>query len=78
MVMKLSLERIITHSSSLSPRCNGRFQFKLERWTNIGVSVVAAFASQDEKEANVLHSAITAILKSCPHGGLKNIDHMLK
>jgi len=54
------------------------YQFKLERWTNIGVTIVAAFGSQDEREVQVLHKSITEILKSCPYGGLRNIDHMLK
>ena len=55
-----------------------RYQFKLERWTNLGCSVLAAFASTEEDEVQILHDTITDILKSCPNNGLKNIDHMLK
>lgn len=55
-----------------------RYQFKLERWTNLGVSVLAAFASEEEAEVQALHDTIAKILKSCPYGGLRNIDHMLK
>lgn len=54
------------------------YQFKLERWTNLGCSVLAAFASQEEDEVQILHDTISDILKSCPHNGLRNIDHMLK
>mmetsp|Transcript_23067 Transcript_23067/g.49942 ORF Transcript_23067/g.49942 Transcript_23067/m.49942 type:complete len:203 (+) Transcript_23067:166-774(+) len=52
------------------------YQFKLERWTNLGCSVLAAFASQDEDEVQILHDTISDILKSCPNNGLRNIDHM--
>ncbi|KAL9184785.1 hypothetical protein ACHAXT_012755 [Thalassiosira profunda] len=54
------------------------YQFKLERWTNLGCSVIAAFASQEEAEVKVLHDTISKILATCPHNGLRNIDHMLK
>ena len=40
--------------------------------------MLAAFASQEEGEAQVLHDTISSILNSCPNNGLKNIDHMLK
>jgi hypothetical protein len=55
-----------------------RYQFKLERWTHLGCSVLAAFASQEEGEVQILHDTISDILKRCPHNGLRNIDHMLK
>ena len=55
-----------------------RYQFKLERWTNLGCSVLAAFGSQEEDVVQLLHDVITGILKCCPNNGLKNIDHMLK
>jgi hypothetical protein len=42
------------------------------------VSVLAAFASQEETDVQALHDIICKILKSCPYGGLRNIDHMLK
>ena len=54
------------------------FQFKLERWTNMGVSVLAAFASEEEKEVQLLYDTILGIMEHCPFGGLHNIDHMLK
>jgi len=54
------------------------YQFKLERWTNLGCSVLAAFASHEEEEVQILHDTITEMLKSCPNNGLGNIDHMLK
>jgi len=54
------------------------FQFKLERWTTLGCSVFAAFASPIESEVQVLHDQIRNILSSCPNNGLKNIDHMLR
>lgn len=54
------------------------FQFKLERWTNLGCSVLAAFASHEEAEVQVLYNTICDILKTCPNNGLKDISHMLK
>jgi len=54
------------------------YQFKLERWTNLGCSVLAAFASQEEDEVQILHDTISEILNNCPNNGLMNIDHMLK
>ena len=49
-----------------------RYQFKLERWTNLGCSVLAAFASPEEDLTLLLHEAIGAMLKSCPRNGLRN------
>jgi hypothetical protein len=54
------------------------YQFKLERWTNMGVSVLAAFASEEEEDVQVLYDTIVEIMSTCPHGGLHNIDHMLQ
>jgi len=54
------------------------YQFKLERWTNMGVSVLAAFASEEEADVQLLYDTITEIMLTCPFGGLHNIDHMLK
>lgn len=54
------------------------YQFKLEKWTNLGCSVLAAFASQEEDEVQILHDIISEMLRSCPNNGLRNIDHMLK
>ena len=55
------------------------YQFKLERWTNMGVSVLAAFASEEGEEDDVqlLHDTIAEIMTTCPYGGLQNIDRML-
>jgi len=54
------------------------YQFKLERWTNMGVSVLAAFASKEEKEVKLLYDTIGEIMESCPLGGLHDISHMLQ
>ncbi|KAL3764407.1 hypothetical protein ACHAW5_001473 [Stephanodiscus triporus] len=54
------------------------YQFKLERWTNLGCSVLAAFASREEGEVRILHDTIKDMLRRCPNNGLRNIDHMLK
>mmetsp|Transcript_27364 Transcript_27364/g.54831 ORF Transcript_27364/g.54831 Transcript_27364/m.54831 type:complete len:513 (+) Transcript_27364:40-1578(+) len=54
------------------------YQFKLERWTNMGVSVLAAFASEEEADVQLLYDTITEIMLTCPFGGLHDIDHMLK
>ncbi len=54
------------------------YQFKLERWTNMGVSVLAAFASEEEKEVKLLYDTIGEIMESCPFGGLHDISHMLQ
>lgn len=54
------------------------YQFKLERWTNMGVSVLAAFASEEEKEVELLYETIGRIMESCPFGGLHDIEHMLQ
>jgi len=53
------------------------YQFKLERWSNLGCSVLAAFASQEEGEVQILHDTITEILSHCPNNGLCDITHML-
>ena len=53
------------------------YQFKLERWSNLGCSVLAAFASQEEGEVHILHDTITEILSHCPNNGLCDITHML-
>lgn len=53
------------------------YQFKLERWSNLGCSVLAAFASQEEGEVRILHDTITEILSHCPNNGLCDITHML-
>lgn len=42
------------------------------------MSVLAAFASEEEAEVQALHETIAKILKSCPYGGLRDISHMLK
>lgn len=54
------------------------YQFQLERWSNLGCSVLAAFASQEEGEVKILHDTITDILSHCPNNGLCDITHMLK
>jgi hypothetical protein len=54
------------------------YQFKLERWSNLGCVVLAAFASQEEGEVQILHDTITDILSHCPNNGLCDITHMLK
>jgi len=54
------------------------YQFKLERWTNMGVSVLAAFASEEEADVQLLYDTITEIMSTCSFGGLHDIDHMLK
>ena len=54
------------------------YQFKLERWTNMGVSVLAAFASEEEGDVQLLYDTIVKIMSTCPFGGLHNIDHMLQ
>jgi hypothetical protein len=54
------------------------YQFKLERWTNMGVSVLAAFASEEEADVQLLYDTIVEIMSTCPYGGLHDIDHMLK
>jgi hypothetical protein len=54
------------------------YQFKLERWTNIGVSVLAAFASEEKEDVQLLHDTMNEIMKICPYGGLHNIEHMLQ
>ena len=57
---------------------NDLYEFKLERWTNMGVSVLAAFASEEMEDVQLLYDTIVEIMERCPHGGLHNIDHMLK
>jgi hypothetical protein len=44
----------------------------------LGCSVLAAFASQEECEVQILHDAIKGMLMRCPDNGLRSIDHMLK
>ena len=57
---------------------NDLYEFKLERWTNMGVSVLAAFASEEMEDVQLLYDTIVEIMETCPFGGLHNIDHMLK
>ena len=57
---------------------NDLYEFKLERWTNMGVSVLAAFASEEMEDVQLLYDTIVEIMERCPYGGLHNIDHMLK
>lgn len=42
------------------------YQFKVERWTTVGGSTIAAFASRDEGDAQILHDIIHCILETCP------------
>jgi len=51
--------------------------FKLEKWTNLGVSFVAAFASPDLNEVEAVRSAIGHCLEMSPSGGLRKIDDLL-
>jgi len=51
--------------------------FKLEKWTNLGVSLVAAFASQDLAEVEAVRDAVSQSLEMCPSHGLRNIDDLL-
>lgn len=51
--------------------------FKLERWTNLGVSFVAAFASPNLKEVEAVREAISHCLEMSPSGGLRDIDDLL-
>ena len=51
--------------------------FKLEKWTNLGVSLVAAFASPDLAEVEAVRDAVTQSLEMCPSHGLRNIDDLL-
>mmetsp|Transcript_30504 Transcript_30504/g.71484 ORF Transcript_30504/g.71484 Transcript_30504/m.71484 type:complete len:762 (-) Transcript_30504:176-2461(-) len=51
--------------------------FKLEKWTNLGVSLVAAFASPDLAEVEEVRSAVSQSLEMCPWHGLRSIDDLL-
>ena len=52
------------HLSAILPKT--RYQFKVERWTTVGGSTIAAFASRDEGDAQILHDIIHCILETCP------------
>lgn len=52
-------------------------QFKLERWTDLGVSIVAAFASSDPDELESLRTVIEGCMEKCPDNGLRSIDDLL-
>ena len=51
--------------------------FKLEKWTNLGVSLVAAFASPDLAEVEEVRNAVSQSLEMCPWHGLRSIDDLL-
>ena len=51
--------------------------FKLEKWTNLGVSLVAAFASADLAEVEAVRDAVSQSLEMCPSHGLRNIEDLL-
>ena len=53
------------------------FNFKVERWTDLGVSLVAAFASSSVGEINAAHDAIRSCLDMCPHKGLRPIGDLI-
>jgi hypothetical protein len=52
---------------------NDLYEFKLERWTNIGVSVLAAFASEEMEDVKLLYDTIVEIMERCPYGGLCSV-----
>ena len=51
--------------------------FKLEKWTNLGVNIVAAFASPDIREVEAVRDAVRHSLEMCPSKGLRSIDDLL-
>jgi hypothetical protein len=51
--------------------------FKLEKWADMGPSILAAFASEQMEDVLALRNAIESSLRQCPHGGLKSIRDLL-
>jgi len=53
------------------------YQFKLERWSDLGVSLAAAFASPVEGEVKEIRRGIETCLNNCPNNGLRSIDDLI-
>lgn len=54
------------------------YHFKLEKWTDLGNDIVAAFASPTIEDVEALTNAISICLKSCPHDGCRPIDDLVR
>ena len=51
--------------------------FKVERWTDLGMTIAVAFASENVAEVDTVREVIEACLRKCPHGGCRPIDDLL-
>lgn len=54
------------------------YNFKLEKWTDLGSTVEAAFASQDKQKVEALRTSIANCLRQCPKNGLFSINDLIK
>lgn len=53
------------------------YHFKLEKWTDLGVNIAAAFAAPSIDDVHAVYDAIENCFKHCPYGGLRPIDDLL-
>lgn len=54
------------------------YHFKLEKWTDLGMSIAAAFASPTIDDVEALKVVISNCLESCPHHGCRPIDDLVR
>jgi len=54
-----------------------RYNFKLEKWMDLGPSILAVFASESPEEIEFLRHAIDECLQKCPDNGLRSIKDLL-
>lgn len=53
------------------------YNFKLEKWMDLGPSILAVFASESPEEIEFLRHAIDECLQKCPDNGLRSIKDLL-
>mmetsp|Transcript_40173 Transcript_40173/g.121085 ORF Transcript_40173/g.121085 Transcript_40173/m.121085 type:complete len:279 (+) Transcript_40173:1066-1902(+) len=54
------------------------YNFKLEKWTDLGMSIIAAFASPTVDDVESLREVISNCLDCCPHHGCRPIDDLIR